>query len=105
MTDDDKRIMDARRDLQISSLNVKIDNLSLEFKAQGAEQRDQGKKIDEVDHLLRGVDGKNGLRGEIQKIHGHLNEIDKRFRYLELRVVAITAALGAAGVYAGKVLF
>jgi uncharacterized coiled-coil DUF342 family protein len=45
------------------------------------------KQVTELDHLLRGVDGNNGMRSD-------LKEIRTRIRYLELRVFALCALVG-----------
>lgn len=53
------------------------------------------KRIDAHEYLLRGVDGNNGLVSTSKLI-------DKRLRYLEIRIVGVCAALAGLGILIGK---
>lgn len=56
------------------------------------------KTVTELDHILRGVDGENGIRGEWR-------QMKQQLRFMEMRIVGLTVLLVSAGVYGGKVLF
>lgn len=62
------------------------------------ELRDAVKQIVELDHVVRGVDGNNGLRADVKLIK-------ESIRFMEIRIAMIAAALAGAGVWAGKMLF
>ena len=88
--------------LEIDEANKAQTIAVLEIAGQVASMRSEvgliRKVVTELDHILRGVDGQNGIRGEWR-------QMKQQLRFMELRIVALTVVLTTAGIYGGKVLF
>jgi len=75
---------------QISILDKQVSNLQ--------------KQVTELDHILRGVDGNDGMRADLAAIRKEQNDAAARQRFLELRIAGVVSVLIGAGFGALKLI-
>jgi hypothetical protein len=62
----------------------------------------QNKLLVEHDFLLRGVDGKNGMKSDVAAIHNDVESIKGRLRYLEVKIAGYIAAVGGVLIWIAR---
>ena len=62
------------------------------------------KQMTELDHIMRGVDGNDGMRADLAAIRKEQLDAAGRQRYLELRIAVVVSVLVGAGFGALKLI-
>ena len=60
----------------------------MEARDENSRCQNHQQQITELDHIVRGVDGNNGLRGRVKTLEEAVKSIDRKFVWLVILLVA-----------------